>query len=360
MGRKKDPKKEQARKLQNAKHKAYKDKIAADKQRRAQYPEFLYDTKHGDPSFVSAVVQAVNGIDFDDRSAFSEAERYLYREMRKHGGRHALRLAGELFRSHPIKEDPTGEVRETLFALNLGSLIYSSIPLEVRKEHLPYNDCHVNFGREIVLKFSSLLAAKGDGGRIYYSRREPHVEFGGVQYIASFSRHAVDRLCERLQPNFTEYAGAGDLHAALANCVYFEPARLSNGDPAFVIYGDCDGAAFTNHRRYVKEILGVTNIYPSLGRFYYRIGYFPVVFEGKFAKATTFLYPGYKGTPEHQLIKTARLRTEERQTLLQQTQGLDAEEVLINDGSAVIKWFHDHGIPQVVQMKRKVYELLGQ
>ena len=113
-------------------------------------------------------------------------------------------------------------------------------------------------------------------------------------------------------------------------------------------------SVFTQYRTYVQKILGEENLDPSAGKAYFRVGYCPVVFEGDFAKAKTFLYPGYTTTPEYGLVLQTALGRSEKEMLLKQATTHDSTEILLNDHPEAIKWFHDHGIPQVVQMKRDV------
>jgi hypothetical protein len=83
--------------------------------------------------------------------------------------------------------------------------------------------------------------------------------------------------------------------------------------------------------------------------------YCPVVFEDGFAKAKTFLYPGYTSTPEYGLLLRSKLSRAEREVLIESSTSLNADEVVLNENPETIKWFHDNGIPQVVQMKQTVF-----
>jgi hypothetical protein len=101
-------------------------------------------------------------------------------------------------------------------------------------------------------------------------------------------------------------------------------------------------------------VLGIKNFNPSNGPCYYRVGYCPVVFENGFAKAKTFLYPGFKGTPEYGLVRKSRLSPAEKDLLIPNSTSQDTTEGLKLYLKAT-KWFHDNGVPQVVQIKQDVF-----
>ena len=188
--------------------------------------------------------------------------------------------------------------------LRYGTVLLDRIPESDRRRLMPYNHVRVAFERQrMVLKFSSMLSQRGSGGTIYYSRRKPSVDINGTPWTVAFSRHAIERLCERLNPRFINYGAAGDVHAFFSTCVYFEPVTLHDGQPAFALYDMCFNPDFVQYSTYVEGILGEENLVPGQGMPYYKVGYCPVVLENGFAKAKTFLYPGYAGTPEYGLIR---------------------------------------------------------
>lgn len=94
--------------------------------------------------------------------------------------------------------------------LGFGNRLLERIPEESRRHLMPYNHVRVDYrDRDIVLRFSSLLKEKGPGGTLYFSRRRPMAEFGGRQRTIAFSRHVVERICERINPRYIQYAAAG-------------------------------------------------------------------------------------------------------------------------------------------------------
>ena len=91
-----------------------------------------------------------------------------------------------------------------------------------------------------------------------------------------------------------------------------------------------------------------------MGKCYYRIGYCPAIIEGEFIKAKTLLYPGFASTPEYAAILRSSLSRRDKQEMIKKATRLDAD-CLMQDGLGLIKWFHDNGVPQVVQLPQPVF-----
>ena len=344
--------KERERKKAAGKHHA--ELVERERRRRDQYPRVLIDPTNGDPEFVGLVKKANSDIDFDDPQLFQPGERQFYRLMRQYGFSYARKVLVEAMASRRAEGDEFSQVGEVLMLLGYGSKLVERIPEQARRRLMPYNHVQVAFRKqEITLKFSSMLSQRGAAGTIFYSRRKPTIEFNGKQWNVGFSRHAIERICERLNPRYIQYSASGDVHAFFSTCVYFEPVVLYGNQPAFALYNMCGCEPFVQYHTYVKQILGEENLDLSKGRPYYRVGYCPVVFEGEFAKAKTFLYPGYMATPEYGLILKSKLSRIEKDLLIQNATTQDA--VVINNNPQTIKWFHDHGIPQVVHLKQDVF-----
>lgn len=357
MGRdQKKQAKQKKREQKNALAKKYADGVKRERRRREQYPKILFDSAEGNPEFVEAVRSAVAKLDFDDKNLFSAGERTFYKHVREAGFQFARNVLQQNMDQLLDEGDQFGRVGESVILMGYGSKLLMQIPESHRRRLMPYNDVQVLFKRrDIVLKFTSMLSQRGDHGTVYFGRRKPTIEMDGEQKVVAFSHHAIERICERLNPRYIQYAAAGDVHAFFSTCVYFEPVTLHGGQPAFVLYDMCFDDEYLRYDTYVRKILGEENLDSSLGKTYFRVGYCPVVFEGEFAKAKTFLYPGYTTTPEYGLILRSSLSRSEREVLLQDTRSLDAEKVVVNDNPETIKWFHDNGVPQVVHIKQDVF-----
>lgn len=349
--------KQKKRELKKRLAKHYTQEVRRKQKRRSRYPKVVIDSTNGTPEFVDLVRQAVAVTDFDNPKFFSSGQCEFYRLLREYGFPYARRCLQEAMAQKLAEGDPMGRVGELLMLLNYGTVLFEQIPEEARRRFLPYNDVRILFIRNrMVLQFSSMLSHGGPGGAVFYGRNKPVIEFDGVQRTVAFSRHAIDRICERINPRYIHYAAAGDVHAFFSTCVYFEPVQLHGGQPAFVLYDICGNDHTLQYDTYVNQILGKDKLDRSLGRPYYKVGYCPVVFEGDFAKAKTFLSPGFTGTPEYGAILNSNLKLTERNKLIQSATSLVPNDVLMNDTPETIKWFHDNGVPQVVQLKRKVFD----
>ena len=93
----------------------------------------------------------------------------------------------------------------------------------------------------------------------------------------------------------------------------------------------------------------------SKGEAYYRVGYCPVVLENGIAKATTFLYPGYTATPEYGLVLKSDLPPEEKARMRELAKQQDANCVILDNEIDAIKWFHENGVPQVIQTEQTIF-----
>ena len=344
----------------NSKKKQKKAKRAEKKRREraheGRYPVVRYDETHGHPQFVEAVKAAVAVTDFDDPCMFGKHERAFHRVLRQKGETAAFDYLRQEVAKLSLAGDPMARVLSHTTLLSYGTQLFQQIPEETRKRFLPFHDVRADFeGRDIVLRFSSMRRKSGDGGTIFYSRREPKIRLLDQEWKVAFSRHAIEQICTRFNPRYLSYAAAGDVHAFFSTCLWFEPVMLFGNQPAFAMWDTCGDRVNLRHGIYVQEILGEENVIPGNGRCYHRVGYCPVAFEDGFAKAKTFLCPGYDTTPEFGLVIESQLPELEKDLLLHYASSSDVTHVA-EEGIEAIKWFHDNGVPQVKQMRHLVFD----
>jgi hypothetical protein len=129
---------------------------------------------------------------------------------------------------------------------------------------------------------------------------------------------------------------------------------LDEGQLGFTFYSTCGAPLFAQYR-YVTDVLGEDNVDPARGPCYYRVGYCPSVIEGDFIKAKTLLLPGFSSTPEHSAVRASSLTRQEKEQMLRKAEHLDAISLYESGDFSLIKWYHDHGVPQVVQMQQTVF-----
>jgi hypothetical protein len=85
------------------------------------------------------------------------------------------------------------------------------------------------------------------------------------------------------------------------------------------------------------------------------VGYCPVAFEGRFAKATTLLFPGFSKTPEAVALRRSKLLGDDKRRRTRLAEGSDQIRLVQSEDFSAIKWFHDNGVPQVIQTQRPFY-----
>jgi hypothetical protein len=333
------------------------DRRRLDEERRKEYarsyPDFEFRLSNADPEFVKLVREAVAGINFDDDTAFEPWERRYYRWVKSQGAVSANKMIWkELVNQWP--EDAW--LRKYELSMKLGNLVFDKIPRAELERFVPYNNVDINptNRRTIGVYFRALLRAKGQGGTAYYSPNKPTIEVDGRPKVVAFSKHAIDQICKRINRRWRTYAGLGEVFGFLGACVYFERCDLYGGQLGFTFFDDCSNEEYWQHW-YVKDVLGVGNLDPQGGQAYYRVGYCPAVIEGDFIKATTLLFPGYTSTPEYEAILRHAKGAEEKRRLIEMATKLDAHQLLESQDLSLIKWFHDHGVPQVVQLDQPVF-----
>jgi hypothetical protein len=304
---------------------------------REKYPEFVFeDDDKADHRWVAIIRKIVKEIDF---RKFSEGMRNFYEEIK--ADRKILRDL--------IKADPH-PVHHALL-MHMGDLIYRQV--ENIKNWVPYNDARVlALGKVILVKFDSLLTEKGQGGTIYYSPHKPTIQFGNKTYVVGFSTHCITQTCSRIVARPYSYAGAGDVFAFFHDCVHFEPVILNNGEPGFTFFEQCQKGFLTWN--YVTHVLGEDT--EDDGKYYMRLGYCPVVFEGNFVKAKTLLPAGYRETPEWKYLRQTPRRLDFEKLIQKSLGNYVTEGVarLPTDYFEPMKYFHQF-IPQIVHSEKPFY-----
>lgn len=347
--------KHRKRQQKNNERRKRAEEIKRQRIRQSQYPVVRIDDTYGDPRFIEAVKVAVTKTDFDVPEIFGHAERAFHTVLNA-AGVGGPRFVRKADLQQALDQHPEASLLILTLCMRYGEALFQQIPEDVRKRFLPYNDVQVDFtGRDIVLRFSSMQRKSGVGGTIFYSSRRPTIRLQRQEWKVGFSRHAIERICARLNPRYLTYAAAGDVHAVLNKCVWFEPVTLYGNQPAFAMWDICNNPATLSYQLYVREVLGEENIVAGRGPCYHRIGYCPVVFEDGFAKAKSFFCPGYRKTPEYGLVRHSDLPELEKDLLLHSASSSDVLH-FAEEGMEAVKWFHDHGVPQVAQMRHQVFD----
>jgi hypothetical protein len=305
-----------------------------------------------DPDFRAAVLQVAQSLDFSDPTLFSQIERDFFNLLKQVGYARALFLA-----TYSLSQENKA-MMQVQIPLLVGRILFNKLREtgELQK-YLPYCDLQaLPFENGFYILLDSLKKAKTNNGTAYHSKFAPKIVFDNQEYTVAFSRHAIERICERTVMDWTTYEGFGDAYTYYARCIYFEPCQIRcNGkvQPAFTFYSNCgDPPYFTS--RFKEIFLG--NNYDPIKKYFWRIGYCPVGLENGFARAITTLYPGMIGTPEYNLLMATQLSVEEKSQILDSLKDISFCKLATTQDFSGLKWMHDNYVPQVVELPvNKIY-----
>ena len=361
---KKDDRKKQKKRLKEQKKNVAQAKYLAAKAKAEQYPEIVFETSEGNGYFVAEVRAVAEALNFDSPEMGPDWMREFYRRYRAEGLRAARFWLEDLEERSRQRIISTGVIPTSIadypyvdaVPTHLGECIFAKIPLETRRRFLPMNDFLVLFQKgSLLLRFSSLLEEPGEWGTSYYSRLMPKVEIDGKRVTVAFSKHAIEQLCSRRSPRYLNYGANGDAHTYLAKCVYHEVITLNNGSQVIRLWDYCDIEGYDIYHRYVLGVFGTENREPYAGACHYVLGYCPFVLENGFAKAKSFLYPGFRGTPERALLQGLGEQGAEYATWLEEAEDEHSQPFFETERAVeVAKCLQNNGAPQVVQMSRTV------
>jgi hypothetical protein len=333
---------------------------ATTEKRRAKYPHIEYDIRGGNPDFVAIVKRILADFDFANPAICPPDLQELYR-LQKLLGYPRLRgmfrdMANEFYNDKLQAELKVARLEHPLGGF-LGQWVFDRLPEPCRQLPLPFHFFCVRPVEDFIgVEFEFLPSQRTDAGTIYYSPVEPKVKFGGALWTVGFFRHAIERACERFTPvSPITYLYFQMNFIYFRCCRYFEPLELEDGQPAIRLYGECDEVPDREMRLYRDQILGDAYV-PGKGKAHYVLGYCPIAFKGGKAVATTFLYPGYRGTPEDVLVRRSRMSISERERLIQAANHNTRHRVVALGNTDVIKWYHDNGVPQVIQLPHRVID----
>jgi hypothetical protein len=354
--RKQAKKKQRERDIQHRKHS--EQQRALRQAKLDEYPKVIVKQRDADPEFIKAVLEAAKKIDFLDEDTLGAGYQAFLRCGKEFGFSYAFNSLRNLPGINHGNTRLTGMPMLAVANLTYGGLLLQQVPEDIRRRYMPFNDVTVCYeGRDIVLRFTSIRSQSGPNGRIYYNPAEPKIIFDGKEYKVGFSGHSIERICQRLNPRYINYGDCGDIHAYFRTCVYFEPALLYPDQLGFAIYNMCFTPGFVHHKIYAQDIFGLDNEVPGMGRLYYKVGYCAVAIEGEFAKAKTFLPPGYRSTPEYGLLLDSALPKAKKEEWIAKATDESWSELnnLMQGDTEIIKWFHQNGVPQVKQIRETVF-----
>lgn len=343
---------EKAKKRKKIQHERTKqrDRKALQLRLKQQFPEMVIEQTNADPGFVEAIKTAAARIDFTDTKQFAPLCPKIYKQMKEKGASNVLFEILQKAKSDLQRKSASVAVEDLLFGV--GHAIYTAIPEAILMEYTPINNLRVLLqDKQLRLRCSKLNTITTSRGRTFASRHQPRVTIDGSEYVVAFSRHAIQRICERTTTVPYTYCVSGQIHSLLSDLRYFEPVKLRDGQWAIelldVFYGDMlDYFAFATERFGLKSL--------RMPKVYRVAGYCPINFDGEIAVATTFLIPGSTKTPEYQAIGAStlpRLEKEQFRKIVSTTDNTDLDSRL-----DVLNWVTDQGVPQAFWSEERLFD----
>ncbi len=309
-----------------------------------KFPTFEVRPNNAPAGFVDLIQRTLREVNFRDRTVFHPSETQFLTQIKR---------SPEVV----IPALMQGIAERNLNALHLvnvvGHRIFRQIPPEQLRQWIPFHDVQFMMaGARIIVVFRSLEQTSGKWGTIYFSPKRPTVEINGQKLIVGWSKHAIERTCERLAPRWDSYLGLGDVFAFFHECNKFDLCDLHSGrDVGITFYDKCASGYLSGH--IAEQILGRS----PKNKCYLRVGYCPVVIDGPFAKATTFLCPGYAGTPEYGLILRNGMPGKSRPQLVDDAGRMTRGDIEKSQDFSLVKMFHENGVPQVIETTEDFYSV---
>lgn len=359
-----NPRKRDKKRRQKAKKSQREAAYAMEKARLAKQSKSLrviVDPTGGDPVLVKRVQAAAQQISFDESGGCPQdiaATVRLFHELGPDAFVRKIRSEASL--RHDYQQEIYNEEQMRLWAAAtyVGQRILSQLPSGYQDKLLPNYFFYPLLSPEgMTVHFDFLAKTKRDTGWGHYSRNEPKVTINGAEWIVCFSEHAIERIVER--SNFEEqltYAHYFDCAFYLRSCVYFEPVKLDENTPGLRLFMVEDlGGPPQRYRDYLRKVAGITDVlqYPVVPA--YVLGYSHLDCKGKFAKATSMWYPGYRGTPEDKLVRSSKISGEDRRRLLAMADDNKTVRVVNEGRHEAIRWYHENGVPQVIFPERRLF-----
>lgn len=344
---KRDERKKRKKRLREEKREADRRRYLAAKAQDV-FPKILIDPTDGDAALVRHIEQIVAHLDLADPEVLHPNGQEFLKLVRREGREGMM----EMVRIDAMHSDDPHAFKHHAKSvlLMIGQRIFERLPAAFQEKPLPFYYFDVQTAdHNLQIKFDFLPSKTDALGRVYHPPHGTEARFEGNAFPVGFTRHAIERACERM--TFTHPLTFHQFQYCrlyFTHCQRYEGVEWGDGKFAFAMYNTVGGPGNDIHDIYVTKILQPPPD-AHVGRVYYLMGYCPVDFRVGRAVAMTFLPPGYGGTPEDRLVRSAPIDRDLRRRLLDAATNNTFERVLEGNDD-VIKWYHDNGVPQVKEM----------
>lgn len=376
---KKDDRKKQKKRLKEQKRQAEVRRHQAVLRHLNKYPRIKIIPAGGDSALVSEIERLVNEFSFEDPECCPADIRQDYESIAKNGLIKHIRSTMKMERERVallrrFSSVLDGQLTDIDFSLDNKTLAeqlivcqFAALHCQVGTwlfEHLPKSFTEGSPARyffkteledaDIVVRFELLESVGESHNPLYLFPKRATVAMQGVTWEVGLYRHALEQLCDRLiQDIEASYHRWFELYSLFRGpALAFVPVTLSDGTEAVRIDRELFLATMNTSSdydaNYAKIILGLPmdHKFSSEDMMSTVVGYLPLQIKGKYARAKTFLLPGFSKTPEGELARRKAVTPAERVLLRSMSDECRSED-LESDTLKALSWCHRNGVPQV-------------
>ena len=359
MAKKDDRKKQKKRLRENKKRARQLQHIAS--QQPSLYPNIVVNADCKDPVFRKAVFEVLSGYSYRDDAHCTPENREHYLSIAQIGWKAWYDgLSEKAYASHPDRMTAERALQQATLPqmLHFGTWLFQHLPPKYTERFDPEHFFRIdNFGNVLIVSFTLMDCIEDKGQWLYIPHWKPTVQMQGVEWQVGLYPHALERLCSRLVPQHSlTYANCVDVFYRFSqNLLRFVPASLADGQEALrVEFSPPLGTVFYEaYAAWARRLLDLPDTHNFSGPEWWAmaLGYLPLHIQGKYARAKTFLLPGFAKTPEHAIGLRKAKSDSERRLLSAMTDESKRTFDLAGDTLAGIKWYHDNGVLQIFPAK---------
>jgi hypothetical protein len=355
MAKKDDRKKQKKRLREQKKETRQREHLAS--LRPSLYPDIVVNADCKNPVFRQAVAEVVSVYSHKDDAHCPPETREHYLTIAKIGWKPwYAKMKKKTYQSHPDSVAAERALQEATLPqmLHFGTWVFAHLPSKYTTRFDPDHFFRIdNFGNVLLVSFTLMDCVEDESQWLYIPHWKPTVQMQGVGWQVGLYPHALERLCSRLVPQHSlTYANCVDVFIRFSqNLLRFVPISLADGQEALrVEFSPPLGSVFyEGYAAWARRLLDFPDTHDFSGRGWWAmvLGYLPLRVRGKYARAKTFLLPGFVNTPEYALGQQKAASVAERRLLSAMRDEEKRTFDLAGDTLAAIKWYHDNGVPQI-------------
>ena len=353
----KEDRKKQKQRLKDHKRALEQRRRFTARQSANRFPKITVEPAGGDPEFVAEIEKLVSTYSFDDPDCCSDEYRSHFQLISTVG---FIEYARRLYSASTpeMLDRPAFEATVEKYLvdirLHVGNWLFNHLPARFTAPPLPQYFFRTDMGgRDIEIRFDLLESVGEPHNPLFILPEKPTVEMQGARWQVGLYGHALESMCRRLNlgdnPGFNSNMS---MYFMLTESMFaYEPVNLVDGAEALRVdfAMPLESSCHTYYSDYARRILGLpeNHRFTSKDEIFTVLGYLPLTIQGKYARAKTFLLPGFSKTPEHALARGKKLTHSEQVMLRAMTDESQRTDDIEGKTVEAIKWYHDNGVPQV-------------